>query len=399
MTAPDTWCEEQAQPLRRWWPHPTVVAVLGLVAVAVMVAATLWAEYAQTDGRPMGVDLAVAGAALVLLVVLLRWPVTGALALAVLAAVSPAATPPATMALLHTARTRPFPVALGIALVGVLAHGTRALWRPVEGISPGWWLVLMVAAHAALLAWGSLSRARRALVAALTDRAERAEREQGRRVAEARAAERTRIAREMHDVLAHRLSLLATYAGALEYRPDAPAEQLSHAAGVVRATVHQALEELREVIALLRDEPVEDGADRGSTAPPQPMFADVSGLVEESRAAGMRIRLDDQVREPGAVPAATGRTAFRIVQEALTNARKHAAGQPVAVTFAGAPGHALEIEVRNPVRASPATGTQVPGAGTGLVGLTERARLAGGRLDHQQTADGFRVRASLPWPA
>jgi signal transduction histidine kinase len=106
----------------------------------------------------------------------------------------------------------------------------------------------MIAAYAALLGWGALTQARWALVASLRERARRAEAEQGRRVAEARMLERTRIAREMHDVLAHRLSLVATYAGALEYRPDSPPEQLSRAAGVVRAGVHQAFSELREVI-------------------------------------------------------------------------------------------------------------------------------------------------------
>ena len=107
-------------------------------------------------------------------------------------------------------------------------------------------------AYAALLGFGALTQARAALLISLRDRARRAEAEQDRRVAEARVAERARIAREMHDVLAHRLSLVATYAGALEYRPDASREQLAAAAGIVRDGVHQALDELREVVTVLR---------------------------------------------------------------------------------------------------------------------------------------------------
>ena len=141
----------------------------------------------------------------------------------------------------------------------VAAHRSAALWRPNGSLPYAWWAVLVIAAGAALVGWGQGDRARQALLASLRERARRAEAEQASRVAEARVAERARIAREMHDVLAHRLSLLATYAGALEYRPDAPPEQLARAAGVVRAGVHQALDELREVITVLRDDDDVDG--------------------------------------------------------------------------------------------------------------------------------------------
>ena len=138
----------------------------------------------------------------------------------------------------------------------------------------------------ALVGWGTLLRANRALISSLRDRAEHAEADQARRVAEARAAERARIAREMHDVLAHRLSLLATYAGALAYRPDAPPEQLSRAAEVIRSATHQALDELREVIGVLRGTTTGDPTAGGR---PLPGCADLPRLIEESRAAGMRI--------------------------------------------------------------------------------------------------------------
>ena len=303
-------------------------------AIGVLTAATIWGEFSSHTATSLLVlDVAVGVVACALLPVLLRWPVPGALALAALAAVSPAAIPAATAGTLHVAEWRRFAVAAAVGAAGVVAGAVQGLWRPVGGLPYIWWLVLVIVAEAALVGWGQVTRARHALIASLQERARRAEAEQGRRVAEARAAERTRIAREMHDVLAHRLSLLATYAGAIEYRPDAPPEQVARAAGVVRAGAHQALDELREVITVLREDDGDgDGAER-----PQPGLADLSRLVEESRDAGARIQLDDRVPDPAALPGAAGRTAYRVVQEGLTNARKHAPGEPVQVVIDGGP--------------------------------------------------------------
>jgi signal transduction histidine kinase len=98
------------------------------------------------------------------------------------------------------------------------------------------------------------------------------------------------------------------------------------------------------------------------------------------------------------VPAVTGRTAYRIVQEGLTNARKHAPGAAVTVTVGGRPGSGLTLDIRNPWPVRPAG--DIPGTGTGLVGLAERTTLAGGRLTHGRTPDGdFSLTAWLPWPA
>jgi signal transduction histidine kinase len=159
---------------------------------------------------------------------------------------------------------------------------------------------------------------------------------------------------------------------------------------VIRTGVHQALDELREVINVLRDEDVYEGR-------PQPTFGDLRALVDESREAGTTIAYDDQVADPTSLPPATGRTAYRVVQEGLTNARKHAAGHPVTVLVAGQAGDRLRIELTNPA----SNGTPLaPGSGTGLVGLTERVQLAGGTLDHGPLpGGGFRLEASLPWPS
>jgi signal transduction histidine kinase len=363
--------------------------------IVALTAASIWGEFAShTAPSLLVLDVAVGVAARALLPVLLRWPVPGALALAALAAVSPAAIPAATFGTMHVAGWRRFAAAATVGAAGVVAGAVQGLWRPFGGLPYIWWLVIVIAVEAALVAWGQLTQARRALIASLHERARRAEAEQGRRVAEARAAERTRIAREMHDVLAHRLSLLATYAGAIEYRPDAPPEQMARAAGVVRAGAHQALDELREVITVLREDDDGDGDQR-----PQPGLADLPRLVEESRDAGARVQLDDRVGDPGALPGATGRTAYRVVQEALTNARKHAPGEPVQVVIDGRPGGRLLIDIRNPVVNGHAAGPVIAGSGTGLIGLTERVRLAGGELDHQTAEGEFRLSARLPWPA
>jgi signal transduction histidine kinase len=226
----------------------------------------------------------------------------------------------------------------------------------------------------------------------LQDRAERAETEQQLRVEQARQHERARIAREMHDVLAHRISLLSLHAGALEFRPDAPPDEIGRAAGVIRSSAHQALEDLRAVIGVLREGHDGDGPER-----PQPTLADLPALIDESRAAGMRVRYDWHL--PAAVPDALARNAYRIVQEGLTNARKHARGSAVDVTVDGGPDEGMTIEVRNRLPVGAAVAGDIPGTGTGIVGLAERASLAGGRLEHGRTEAGdYRLWAWLPWP-
>ncbi|WP_083971956.1 sensor histidine kinase [Actinoplanes awajinensis] len=374
--------------------HEIVGAVAVVTAVSgVLIAVTLvswWSD--QPTGSLFVFDLVIGVLSWALTPLILWRPVLGTVVLTVLAALSPVATAPATMGALQVARRRRFPVAIAVAAGGVVAHAVQGVWRANGGMSYGWWLALITIGYGALLGWGAWAQAREALIRSLHERARRAEAEQGRRVAEARMLERRKIAHEMHDVLAHRLSLLATFAGAMEYRPDSSPERLSQAAGVVRAGVHQALEELREVISLLRD----DEPPTGEGTRPQPVLADVPRLVDESRDAGTEVLLRDAVDEPAEAPPAVARTAYRVIQEGLTNARKHAAGQPVEVELRGGPGAGLLIDVRNKLPPRPAPPAWSGGAG--LVGLTERVSLAGGTLDHQEIGGEFRLHASIPWP-
>jgi len=248
---------------------------------------------------------------------------------------------------------------------------------------------------AVVIGWGLLARVSREHVLTLQERATQFEAEQRLRVEQARDAERRRIAGEMHDVLAHRVSLLSLHAGALEFRPDASPDEIAEAAGVIRASAHAALEELRQVIGVLR----EGEQDGGAPAPPQPTLADIPALVEESRIAGARVRCRIDVEDAAAAPAALGRTAYRVVQEGLTNARKHAPGAPVEVDVAVTGGKRLVVEVISRRKVGVAAAAEaLPGAGSGLIGLHERVELAGGELEHGLAPAGdFVLRATLPW--
>ncbi len=353
--------------------------------IGALTAATILGQATSHESSGLLIlDIAVGVVACALVPVLLRWPVPGALALAALAALSPAATPAATLGTLYVAQRRPLAIAVAAGGADVVAHLIRGLWRPNGSLPYAWWAVLVIAAGAALVGWGQGDRARQALLASLRERARRAEAEQAGRVAEARVAERARIAREMHDVLAHRLSLLATYAGALEYRPDAPPEQLARAAGVVRAGVHQALDELREVITVLRDDDDVDGKH------PLPGLADLDGLIAETRDAGTAVDVTRRVTQPEDLPGGLGRTAYRVVQEGLTNARKHAPGRPVRVLLAGKPGGRLVVELANPV------GPGQPGhqRERDRPDRADRTGAAGRRGDRPYDQRGRRVRAA-----
>ncbi|GIJ19840.1 sensor histidine kinase [Micromonospora lutea] len=325
-----------------------------------------------------------------------RWPVGLALVTLPLTMFSMTAAVPLLIIYFTVVVHRRTAIALAITAGGLVTNMFFALLRPEPGnpywVSTAWGVVFTLL----VLAWGMFVRARRQLVLSLRERAERAEAEQQLRVAQARQLERTRIAREMHDVLAHRISLLSLHAGALEFRPDAPAQEVARAAGVIRGSAHAALQDLRKVIGVLRAEiSLSDEPER-----PQPTLDDLPGLISESRAAGVRVDLREQVRAPDLLPVAVGRSVYRIVQEGLTNARKHAPGAAVTVEIGGAPADGLSVEIRNRWPVGEPAALAIPGTGTGLIGIGERVTLAGGRLEHGRDERGdFRLAAWLPWPA
>ncbi|MFV2197760.1 sensor histidine kinase [Nocardiopsis sp. LOL_012] len=227
---------------------------------------------------------------------------------------------------------------------------------------------------------------RRQLVERLQERAERLEREQHLRAEHAITAERTRIAREMHDVVAHRVSLMVLHAGGLEVSADDP--RTIEAAGLIRTTGREALTELRGILGVLRDEP-------GAEAPtaPQPALADLDRLVEQWRGAGTEVERTGS-HTVGDLPPSVQRTVYRLVQEGLTNAAKHAPGAPVTVAV-DRDGDSLRVEVANGPAAAPVP--PPPHSGYGLAGLRERVALVGGTLTAGPRFDGgWRLRALLP---
>ncbi|WP_329379503.1 sensor histidine kinase [Streptomyces sp. NBC_01716] len=320
-----------------------------------------------------------------------RWPVALAVGLNLVQIVSPAASGAALVALFSLAVHRPFRPVAYVAALSLAAMTAQAYLRPDPTVTHFVAVILGALLTLLAVAWGMLVRSRRRLVLALRERAVRAENEAALRAEQAQRLAREAIAREMHDVLAHRLTLLSVHAGALEFRPDAPAPEVARTAGVIRDSAHEALQDLRMIIGVLRA-PGEDGER------PQPTLVTLDALVAESREAGMKVTIDSAVDDPAAVPTATGRTAYRIAQEGLTNARKHAPGTGTTVLVSGGPGDGITVEVRNEAPSGPVP--EVPGSGQGLIGLTERATLAGGRFEHGPTNDGgFAVRAWLPWSA
>ena len=381
-------------------PHPlrerAADALCLLIAFGVLTFGWFESVRRHIAPVPLVADLALGGLCCLAVLLRRRWPVGVAVAVGLCSLYARTASGAALIALFGLTTRRPLravaPVAAGYALAALLGPLVRPDWSMSyrTDILPG----LLVTA--ALLGWGMFVRARRQLLASLIERARRAEADQELRITQARQLERRRIAREMHDVLGHRISLLSLQAGALALRADTLTEEVARAVGQIGDTAHQAMGELREVIGVLRVEPAaDDGADP-APARPQPTLADLPRLVDECRGAGMRVRLECHVAELTAVPATTGRSAYRVVQEGLTNARKHAPGAEVTVRVGGAAGDGLTVDIRN---ASAAGAAEAPSGGTGIIGLTERVGLAGGRLTHGRTGGEFRLHVWLPWPA
>ncbi|WP_180903135.1 sensor histidine kinase [Nonomuraea indica] len=325
-------------------------------------------------------------------------PVTLGVAAASLAGGVPLALPFAVYAL--ASRVRDPRLLWGVAALTVLATGWVAARSAPSWVTPpepaaGWTvagsgpdgsvlqhLAAAVSMVAAPLLLGLYVRARRDL----------AMRESDTRVERARTEERARLAREMHDVVTHRVSLMVLQAGTLRLRAQAariPPEEVESIAEQIRQTGSQALDELRAVVGVLRSG---DVLERVPLAPP-PALPDLRTLVEENRSAGVEVDLVE-TGEPVETPPPVSRTAYRIVQEALTNARKHAPGAPVAVEVESGP-ERIRLRVTN----GPAADRHdpLPGGGAGLLGLRERVALVGGTLRALPTLPGgYEVTAELP---
>ena len=405
----------------RWWaaltgPRARMVGIVGLSllnsALAVLVGLQQSATGVFGWSAPVPVVVAVAVLAPFLLLWRRRAPVLITLLTVLAFLVCTVLVLPVGFALLTVAVQR-----RDLVLVACTAGVAAAFWAS-PGSSDRWIdgaLSLVFAAFWAL--WGSYIGARRALLQSLRDRARRAEEEQLVRAEQARQTERSRIAREMHDIVAHKVSLIALQAGGLEVNTQLSPERVAGAAAQIRTTAREALEDLRGVLGVLRVADARGGVSGGAGEVggellPQPGLDDIATLVERSRAAGLPVTLATDLGSPadGPVASSSGRTAYRVVQEALTNVTKHARAAATTVTLDRRPGEIDgddgrgAAQARRPLlvvtvvnRRPVAAGSLLPGSGAGLIGLRERVDLVGGRLTAGPTAaGGWQVRAVLP---
>ena len=247
-----------------------------------------------------------------------------------------------------------------------------------------------------------LSRTKRATLLAAETRADRAEAELDQQAARAAAAERTRIARELHDVVAHHVSLMAVQAEAASSLLPARPDDARRSVDIISDTARQALTELRRLLGVLRGP-----AERPETAP-SVTLADLGAVLDQVRDAGLPVDLD-VVGAPYPLAPSIDLTAYRIVQEALTNTLRHTAATRASVTLSYEPGYlGIGITDRGPRRAGAGAGGNgstppsrsgpgPAGPGFGLAGIAERVASCGGSLTVGPTADdGFAVTARLP---
>ena len=382
---------EQYQPRLRWYSH------IWRLLLCLLISTTVWSQAWEGQWQDHRVlfwlDLGVGVLSYVLVMFRRRWPLTVALVTTAMGVISGVSTGPATLAGVSLAtRRRILPVAV-VGVVSVIAAQGYNEVQPLRTDDPVWLTVLLnVAITVAMLGWGMYIGSRRELLWTLRERAERAEAEQELRVDNARNHERARIAREMHDVLAHRISQVSMHAGALAYREDLSPDEIRASAGVIQVKANEALNDLRAVLGVLR------APDTGElVGRPQPTYDDLPALIDESRESGMHIEFTDLLEPEPVMPAAVGRTVYRIVQEGLTNARKHAPGAMVRIQLSGSPDDGVDLLLRNSVGF--ASAPAAPGSGLGLVGLSERAELRGGRLEHRKDGSTFVLHGWIPWAA
>jgi len=272
---------------------------------------------------------------------------------------------------------------VGIGIFAALVVGT-AISLAAGGVAVGsglpallWW--------AGAIVLGRTLRDRQALVELLRERSSRLERDRERDLAAAAADERARIARELHDVIAHAVSLIVVQAGAERRVLEPGQERTRETLEAIESSGREALRELRRLLGILRVPAAERLA-------PQPSLAAVPDLLREARAAGQAVEFHE-TGTPVHLDSGLDLSAYRILQEALTNARKHAPGATVAITLAWSDGK-LGVEV---VDQGSAAAVGADGAGHGLIGMRERALMYGGRIEAGRAPQGgYRVRAELP---
>lgn len=331
----------------------------------------------------------------------------------------------------------PADVAVLLALYSVTVHGSRwayrlALWGCLAGTTVVAWSdgggaggaafvsVFLWSITGSVWAFGLVRRSRRETLEALVDRAERLERERDQQAVIGAAAERARIAREMHDIVAHSLSVMIAQADGGRYAAAADPGAATRALGTIAETGRAALTDMRRLLGVLRADdaaavdpgrlpavrpgaadphgvPAAPGTTAAAAVPtaPQPAADDVEGLVTQLRASGLRVSLV-RLGTSRQLPPGAGLTIYRIAQESLTNVLKHAGPDPTVTVLLQWRPATVAVEVSDDGRGAAAGGD---GLGQGLRGMRERAAMFGGTVTAgPRPGGGFRVRAELPTP-
>ncbi|MFW0792458.1 histidine kinase [Gordonia sp. CPCC 205515] len=382
---------EDYQPPLTWWGH-TWRLILMLTISGAAWGTRLGYQWQHAQWW-FWTDLIVGVASFVVIWWRRRHPVAVAVGTSLASIISSGAGGPAALALASLSTRRRWREIIPVAVVSIVSFVLGdVFFRPPGENEP--MLVrygFSVALTAAVIAWGMYIGSRRELFASWRSRAILAEAERAAEVERARSVERARIAREMHDVLAHRISTVSMYSGALAYRDDLSPDEVKQTARIIEETSRLALTELREVLGVLREGP-------GDAQPEQPQAAptDLDQLVREFQDAGTRITYRRDVDLTELAPART-RTLYRCLQEALTNARKHAPDTAVTVSVTGGPVAGVDLRVENPLSLQ-TNGIGPPKSGFGLVGLAERVELSGGRQSAARTDERcFVLHVWLPW--
>jgi signal transduction histidine kinase len=342
----------------------------GPLAANLVAAIALGAPLAWRRVAPLATVAAI-GAVGVLMAALLTHPpdLFGTFAALAIAAFSVAAHEPRRRALAGIG------VVLAVVIAVSIVTGDMDVLFPLV-IFGGVWVI------------GRVTRGRAKLTAELAARTRQIERERTERERDAVVRERARIARELHDVVAHSVSVMVVQAGAARRVLDLDPEASIGALGAVETTGREALTEMRRLLGILRPE----GQDADHS--PQPSLERLGALVARSRDAGLDVELRSE-GDPGPLAPGVDLTAFRLVQEGLTNALKHGGRGQARVTLRWSE-DVLEIEVANRIDGDGVIGDALLGSGHGLVGMRERVALCGGELRAGPVGRGFVVRARLP---
>jgi signal transduction histidine kinase len=386
--------------VRTWWRglDPRLIDAAIALALLVLTALPLATRSLTAGQRPSDVWAYLLAVALcVPFAFHRRWPVT-AVAVACCALVL--------YALGKYAAYPGFPVF--VLVFGISLHSTRgraalaaglaavalsvAVFLQPEGVATAsTWIASLLALAVAWL-WGENLRNRRARWAEMEERARRLEAEREERDRQAVIAERLRIARELHDVVAHSMSVIAVQSGVANHVIDSRPAQARQALATIEATSRSALVELRRLLGVLRQ-----GDDPVASLEPHPGMAELGRLAEQVRSAGVEVELKVE-GEPGDLPPGVDLSAFRIAQEGLTNVLKHG-GRVARVLVRYSPG-AVAVEIADDGRPGTADEAPAEGASHGLIGMRERVAVFGGDLTAGPVpGGGYRLAARLPYAA